>query len=288
MLDLTIAIPAKNEKGKLPGCLSTIGSDFARSVVLIDSFSTDGTVEIARQNNIPVVQFDWNGRFPKKRNWFLRTHTPETAWVLFLDADEHLTEAFKAELRSKLPTSSAAGFWLNYSIYFLGQPLKGGYPLRKLALFRVGAGAYERIDEDRWSHLDMEIHEHPVIDGSISEIKSRIDHRDDRGVEAWTKKHAEYASWEAKRYCQKLADKTQRSKWTWKQKFKFRLMGTPWIAPAFFFGCFFLMAGFRDGRRGFTWACLKAGYFAQVYARIQEEKLKPKESTENTAGILGD
>jgi len=176
MLNLTIALPTKNEERNLPECLRAIGRDFAKRVVLLDSGSTDRTREIAAEFGAEVLDFRWNGRFPKKRNWFLREHTPETEWVLFLDADEFLTPDFKAALGRALEDATKAGYWLSYTRYFLGRQLKGGYPLRKLALFRVGAGEYERIDEEQWSHLDMEVHEHPVLEGEIGTIREPIDH----------------------------------------------------------------------------------------------------------------
>jgi hypothetical protein len=268
MLDLTIAIPVRDEERNLAACLSGIGRGFAKRVEVIDSGSTDRTREIARQFHVPVIDFEWDGRFPKKRNWYLRHHTPATEWVLFLDADEVLTEDFREALLRELPGSGMSGYWLNYTIYFEGRPLTGGYPLKKLALFRVGSGEYERIDEAAWSHLDMEIHEHPVIDGPVGEIRPRIDHRDLRGMESWKRKHAEYAKWEAKRYRALRADPAARRSWTLKQRLKYALMGTPLLAPAFFVGCFVLMGGWRDGRRGWAWARLKAGYFAEVSRRI--------------------
>ena len=103
-LDLTIAIPGRNEERNLLGCLEA---------------------------------------------------------MFFMDADEYLAEGFKAALWAALKSDTKAGYWLRYAVYFMGQH----YPLRKLALFQVGAGEYERIDEARWSRLDMEVHEHPVLQG---------------------------------------------------------------------------------------------------------------------------
>jgi glycosyltransferase involved in cell wall biosynthesis len=274
MLDLTIAIPVKNEADNLPACLDAIGRDFARRVVVIDSGSTDGTASVARAKGAHCISFAWDGFFPKKRNWFLRNHPPETEWVLFLDADECLTRDFKQELKRKLENpGKTVGYWISYSIYFLGQPLRGGYPLRKLALFQVGAGEYERIEEDRWSKLDMEIHEHPILNGPVGTIGARVDHRDIRGLDHWMAKHREYADWEARRYLARVHDQDSAS-WTLYQKIKYRLIDTPFLALIFFFGCYVLMMGFRDGKRGLAWAILKAGYFAQVYGRIQEMKLE--------------
>ena len=157
-LDLTIALPVKNEEKNLLGCLQAIGSDFAKHVVIIDSGSTDSTTDIAKSHGISVVDFIWDGKFPKKRNWFLRNYNITTKWVLFLDADEYLTEDFKKELTEELTnnTTQHIGYWLNYTIYFMGKRLKGGYPLNKLALFKVGAGEYERIDENQWSNLNQQ------------------------------------------------------------------------------------------------------------------------------------
>ncbi|MCJ8210226.1 glycosyltransferase family 2 protein [Mucilaginibacter sp. RS28] len=272
VLDLTIAIPVKNEEVNLKGCLQAIGEDFAKKIVLIDSGSTDGTKAIAAQFGIEVIDFKWDGKFPKKRNWYLRTHTPTTKWVLFLDADEYITPAFKNELREALKTDDFVGYWLNYTIYFMGKINRGGYPLKKLALFKVGAGEYERIDEEQWSKLDMEIHEHPILNGTLGLIKSKIDHRDFRGINHYVAKHSEYASWEASRYLKISQDDTIRNSWTWKQKLKYRLMRSVLIGPVYFLGSFFLLGGFRDGKRGLAFAILKMSYFNQIYCKIKENE----------------
>ncbi len=272
MIDLTIAIPVKNEEANLPGCFKAIGTGWAKSIVVIDSGSTDGTAAIAKAHGADFIPFEWNGKFPKKRNWYLQNQKIETKWILFLDADEYLTDEFKAEVAAALNDETKVGYWLNYSIYFMSKRMKGGYPLKKLALFRVGSGEYERINEDNWSKLDMEIHEHPVLNGDTGELKSKIDHRDFRGIDSYMAKHNEYAAWEAKRFSKKMdAAASDHSNFTWKQKLKYRLMRSAWIGPVFFIGSYFLMGGFRDGSRGFVFAILKMSYFTQIYARLKEK-----------------
>lgn len=272
ILDLTIAIPVLNEEQNLPGCLNAIGTGLARNIVVLDSGSTDNTRLIAEKFGAVIVDFKWDGKFPKKRNWFLKNYNLTTKWILFIDADEYVTENFKNELRENLQKDDKVGYWLSYTIYFLGKQLKGGYPLRKLALFRVGAGDYERIDENQWSQLDMEVHEHPILNGEIGVIKSKIDHQDFRGVSHYVIKHNEYASWEAGRFIKMADDPFISSKWTWKQRLKYRLMKTVLIGPAYFCGSFFLLGGFRDGARGWAFAVLKMAYFTQVYCKIRESK----------------
>jgi glycosyltransferase involved in cell wall biosynthesis len=271
-LDLTIVIPVRNEEKNLPGCFEAIGRGFAERLVVIDSASTDGTKKIAQQYGAEVINFVWDGRFPKKRNWFLRNHSPVTKWIFFLDADEYLTQSFKEELRTALQDDDKEGYWLKYSIYFMGKELKGGYPLRKLALFKTGAGEYEKIEEELWSTFDMEIHEHPVLTGKIGHLKNKIDHRDFNSITRYIHKHNEYAKWEAARFLKATEDKRSRTNWTWKQKLKYQLMESVWIGPAFFFGSFFLLGGFRDGKRGLSFAILKMAYFNQVYCIIKEQK----------------
>ncbi|MEO6546446.1 MAG: glycosyltransferase family 2 protein [Ferruginibacter sp.] len=273
VLDLTIAIPVKNEERNLPGCLAAIGQGFASRIVVLDSGSTDNTHSIATGFGAEVVSFEWNGKFPKKRNWFLRNFALSTKWILFIDADEYITESFKKELRESLRASDKVGYWLSYTIYFLGKQLKGGYPLRKLALFKVGAGEYEQIDEEQWSKLDMEVHEHPVLKGEVGVIRSKIDHQDYRGVGNYVIKHNEYASWEAARFLKMVNDPNISSQWTWKQRLKYRLMRSAFLGPAYFLGSFFVLGGFRDGARGWAFAVLKMSYFTQVYCKIRESKI---------------
>jgi len=273
-LDLTIAIPVKNEEINLPRCLAAIGSGFAKNIVIIDSGSTDKTKTIANEWGAKVINFDWDGKFPKKRNWFLRNHTPKTKWVMFIDADEYLTNDFKEEACKKLEKNNKDGYWLSYTIHFLGKPLKGGYPLRKLALFKTGAAEYERIEEDNWSHLDMEVHEHPILKNTDI-IYSKIDHQDFRGISHYALKHNEYASWESSRFLKLLPNKSTIAQLTWKQKFKYRLLRSAFIGPAYFFGNFILLGGFRDGARGLAFAILKMAYFTQVYCKIKEGKTGP-------------
>ncbi len=272
LLDLTIAIPVRNEQANLDNCLAAIGHDLARHVVVLDSGSTDRTREIAKRHGAQLLDFVWNGRFPKKRNWFLRNHQLRTKWIMFIDADEYLTPGFKEELRSTLPISKKDGYWLNYTVYFLGKELKGGYPLKKLALFQPAKGEYEQIDEVQWSNLDMEVHEHPVIMGDVGVIKNKIDHRDLRGTSNFVIKHNEYASWEAERFLKSVQQRAFTNHWTLKQKLKYRLMKSVFLIPLFFIGTYILYRGFRDGARGFAYAILRTSYYTQIYCKIRERQ----------------
>jgi glycosyltransferase involved in cell wall biosynthesis len=270
-LDLTIVIPTFNEASNLQGCLDAIGNTFAKQIVVVDSGSADNTKDIALRNGAEFYLFEWNGKFPKKRNWYLMNNKPSTKWVLFLDADEYLTEKFKEEVANVLNKQDEfVGYWLNYTVYFLGKSLKGGYPLKKLALFQIGTGFYEKIEEDRWSKLDMEIHEHPILVGKIGNIKSKIDHKDFRSIEHYINKHNDYSTWEAYRYIESMKNKEFKNTLTWKQRIKYKLMKSVLIGPLYFLGSYILMGGFRDGKRGLAFSIFKMSYFTEVYCKIKE------------------
>jgi glycosyltransferase involved in cell wall biosynthesis len=266
-LPVTVVVPVRNEAVALPACLGRL-SRFAR-VVVVDSGSTDGTGRVAAEHGAELVQFRWDGRFPKKRNWFLRNHRPQTPWVLFLDADEIVDDAFCDELARVLPGTPHAGFWITYDNWFLGRRLRHGTPNRKLALFRVGAGEYERIDEDRWSDLDMEIHEHPVIDGTTGDVRARVEHRDDRGLEHWLRRHVEYAAWEARR-TEMLRASGAAAHLTPRQRAKYRNLGRWWLPGTVFAANYLARLGMLDGRQGLAHALLKSWYFWTIGTMLRE------------------
>ena len=266
MLDIiTIVIPVKNEEKNLPGCLENIKA--FGNVVIIDSGSTDRTLEIAKEFGREVVQFEWNGQFPKKRNWVLRNYQFKTPWVMFLDADERIMEGWLKEASDKLVNAPGdVDAWIcYYDNWFMGRMLRHGDAMRKTAILRVGCGEYERIEENNWSKLDMEIHEHLHVKGQIGEIKARLEHRDKRSLESYYAKHEEYANWEANRY---KALKGDYSKLTRRQRIKYGLLKQWWFGFAYFCACYFLKKGFLDGKAGYVFARGKWKYFRKIRRKI--------------------
>lgn len=266
---VSVIIPVLNEEPNLAECLTRLGA--FDEVIVVDSASEDRTCQIANDHGAQVVQFHWDGHYPKKRNWILLNHRFRNDWVLFLDADELVTTDFCREVSVAIQESQYVGFWLRYTNYFLGRPLKHGDPQRKLALFKVGHGLYEKIDEDAWSSLDMEVHEHPVIEGAIGEIAAPIDHRDDRGLAKFIERHKDYALWEAQRTIQiRGAGNNVWDQLTDRQKKKYRHIDKWWFASAYFTSSYIVKRGFLDGSSGFSYALYKLWYFWTIRLLIQE------------------
>lgn len=272
LLPVTVAIPVKNEEANLAACLERLGR-FAE-IVVIDSGSTDATREIAETFGARIVDFRWDGTYPKKRNWFLLNDPPQQPWVLFLDADELVNDTFYDALNAAVRTDRYNGYWLRYSNYFLGKPLRYGLSQRKLALFRVGKALYEKIEEDCWSPLDMEIHEHPIVDGPAGEIAIPIDHRDYKGLGKFIEKHRDYALWEAKRFAKLQGQRKAWTQFTPRQRFKYRHLAKWWYPWFYFSFTYFGKLGFLDGGRGFHYSAYKAWYFQTIRLLICEQQLK--------------
>ncbi|KLE35680.1 glycosyltransferase family 2 protein [Aurantiacibacter luteus] len=268
VLPVTVAVPAKNEEANLARCLERLGR-FAE-VVVIDSASTDRTPQIAQEHGARVVDFTWDGKYPKKRNWFLLNEPLTTPFVLFLDADEFVDDVFCDALEAELASGGLDGYWLNYTNYFLGKPMRHGLAQRKLALFRVGSALYERIAEDGWSQLDMEIHEHPIVKGKVGEIAAPIDHRDYKGLAKFIERHKDYALWEARRYADIASDPARWQHFTPRQRFKYRHLAQWWYPWFYFVMAYVGKRGFLDGGVGFHYASYKTWYFQTIRLLIRE------------------
>ena len=269
-IKVTVIVSVKNEEKNLPICLNLLHP--FDEVIIVDSNSTDKSPEIVRTFGYKLVIFNWNGKFPKKRNWTLENVNIKNDWVLFLDADEYLTDQFINEISLKLKQGNYNGFWIYYNNFFMNKEQKYGLKMRKLALFRKNFGRFEQIDEDYWSNLDMEIHEHPIINGSVGKIKSTILHKDYKGLEHYITRHNSYSTWEAMRYLSLSNDKNK--KFTFRQKLKYSLIKMGLLPYLYFLVTYIFMFGFLDGLSGFYFARFKSNYFLQIQAKIRDIKNK--------------
>jgi glycosyltransferase involved in cell wall biosynthesis len=264
----TVVVPTLNEERNLPRCLAS-ASNFAQ-VVVVDSGSRDDSVAIASEYGAVILRFSWDGGFPKKRNWVLQTFAFVTDWVLFLDADEEITPAFERAFSEKITGGGFEGIWLRYDNFFQGKKLKFGLPQKKLAAFKVGKGVYERIEEKRWSSLDMEVHEHPIITGRVGDLKEPVLHHDHNGIDRFLRRHNSYADWEVGRYLTLRGSSDNWALLTHRQRMKYLFLHQGWFWFAYFIYTYVIRGGFLDGGVGFHYAFLKGVYFHQIYLKLLE------------------
>jgi glycosyltransferase involved in cell wall biosynthesis len=271
-LPVTVILPVRREPTQLADVMPLLGA-FER-VIVVESTEDPGTRELAARHGADFRVFSWPGGYPKKRTWAASTCDITTPWILFLDADERPTPGFIEELRRTLPRTDAAGFWLTYDTIFLGRRLRFGIPQRKLALMRTGAGAYEAIDDPGWTELDMEVHEHLIVEGTVGVIRAPLVHLDCKTIDAYVRRHNTYATWEASRHAALSNTPERWRELTFRQRVKYRLVGSAVFPPLYFLLQYVLRFGVLDGGAGLRFALLKAGYFAEVGAKIAEQRLR--------------
>jgi glycosyltransferase involved in cell wall biosynthesis len=278
---VSVIIAARNEAKNLPACLQAL-RDFAE-VYVIDSQSTDATVEIARSNGAQVVQFHYRGGWPKKRQWAMSTLPIANDWILLLDADEILTPELTEEIRSAIQNQETNGYFLRLQTWFLGRALRhGGISLWKLALFRRGKAHFEcRLQEQDPSMADMEIHEHVVAEGAAAKLKQSVIHRNVESLSRYIQKHDEYSNWESRVLLQAGDDNelppspwgTQAQRRRWLKRKLFAIPGSPLLL---FLYRYIFRFGFLDGVPGLIYCGFQAVQMFHTKSKIYELKCKKK------------
>jgi glycosyltransferase involved in cell wall biosynthesis len=297
-LPITVLLAVKNEAVNLPKCLASLKR--AKSVVVLDSQSKDGTVDIARRWGAKVVQFYYKGGYPKKRQWALDHLKINTPWVFLIDADEEVPEELWKEIEEvTLKETPYSAFLIVKQVYFLGKKMTfGGFSFGAVLLARKGTARFERIIEEPAGTMDMEVHERVIVDGKIGKLKTALIHDDFKDLGAFIDRHNKYSTWEARvrrqfletgRYGKdsiqpKLYGNTQERR-RFLKKIILSMPFEPWI---WFFYRYILRLGFLEGRRGWTLCLLKAQHVAQIRAKLFELELASKREMESRAGNLAD
>jgi Glycosyl transferase family 2 len=276
-LPASVIVAARNEARNLPRCLEALRD--AGEVYVIDSQSTDATPEIARSFGARVVQFHYQGGWPKKRQWAMETLPLAFEWILLLDADEVLTPQLAEELRQAVERPDVDGYYISLRMHFLGRVLShGDASFWKLVLFRRGKGRYEcRLKDQDLSMADMEVHEHIVVDGPTVRLRSPLIHQNVESLSRYIQKHDEYSNWEARVLLQGesstdlppafFGTQAQRRRWL-KQKF-YVLPGSPVLL---FLYRYFCRLGFLDGIPGLIYCGFQAVQMFHTKAKIYERK----------------
>ncbi len=272
---VAVLIATRNEERNLTRCLEPLGG-WADEIVVVDSASTDRTVEIAESSGATVVQFRYQGGWPKKRQWALDTYAFRNPWILLLDSDEILADEVKAEIDAAVRQRDFDGFWLGFRIVFLGRLLRfGGTRLFKLALFRHGRGRYEkRLEDQDASMQDMEIHEHVVVDGRVGRLRSPVRHENCNRLDRYIEKHNAYSNWESRVLWQggrgELRPRlfgTQAERRRFLKRIFLRWPGSPVAA---FLYRYILQLGFADGIPGLIYCTFQAVQLFHVKAKLYE------------------
>jgi glycosyltransferase involved in cell wall biosynthesis len=288
MVPLTVILAVKNEAVNLPKCLAALKP--AARVVVIDSGSTDATKQIAEQYGAEVVQFQYGGGHPKKRQWALENVPITTPWVLMLDADEVVPEALWAEIETTIANAQGASrspsaFLITKGFHFLGRRFSfGGFSFQAVLLFKTGAARFEKILAEADSGFDMEVHERLIVDGPIGRLTTPLIHEDFKSLHAYLDRHNRYSTWEA----QVRSHFLQTGQWG-EETVKPRLFGNaqerrrwlkylalrmPFEPTLWFLYHYVFRMGFLEGKPGWIASRIRAQYIFQVRAKMYEMRLQ--------------
>lgn len=277
MLDITTIILTYNEELHIRRCLENVCA-FSKKVYVIDSPSTDETVEICKEfPNVEVVVHKYPGNQAEQFNWALDNIKIDTEWILRLDADEYLLPELVAELQQRVPSldKNITGITFKRRHIFLERWMKRGtYPVMILRMFRKGKAICEqRLMDEHIEILEGEniTFEHDFVDHNLNNISW------------WAQKHVNYAVREAAELLDVEYDITgadsgirNLSPATLKKrslKLKYARQPLFWRSFAYFCYRYFFKLGFLEGKEGFLWHFLQGWWYRTlVDAKIYEIK----------------
>lgn len=262
-IPITVMVVTKNAQRHLKRCLKSV-QDFDE-VIVVDSKSADDTVRIAQEHNVSVIDFEWNGAYPKKRQWCLDTINTRHEWIFFVDADEEVTEALKKELLGF--DQRVAGAFVKGRPVMNGKALRHGLWNNKIALLNKNKMAFPVVDDlDIDGMGEIEGHYQPVLKDAfageeIAQLQSPLLHHCYEDLEAHRRRHEGYAQWEA-RMIKRAA--YPRDPLMWRAFLKSSFRRSPvrgWIS---FLYIYVVRLGFLDGVAGFRVANTKRQYYQDV------------------------
>jgi len=256
---LAVIILTYNEEPNLAQALESVAG-WANETFVLDSYSTDRTLEIARQYGCHIAQNKFEN-YAKQRNYALDHMPIQSEWLLFLDADEWVPDSLKLEISTLIATSPIEnGYFLSWRLIWMGRWIKRGYyPTWILRLVRHGKVRCE----------DRSVNEHLIVEGETSRLRNDFIHEDRKGVTEWIDKHNDRSTREAQELLNTrsapnyqeidaslFGTQAQRKRWL---RYKLWNNLPPLIRPFFyFFYRYILTGGFLDGREAFIYHFLQA------------------------------
>lgn len=250
---ISVYIITYNEEAKIRECLESV--KWADEIVVLDSFSTDKTVEICREYTDKVIQHEFAG-FGKSRNVAVQ-HTSYD-WVLSVDADERVTRELRDEILEKLKTEpDADAYFVPRINFFLGHRVRhcGWYPdYRQLQFFH----------KDRVKYSDQLVHEGFILSGNASYLHGHILHYPFMNLDQFFRKMDLYSSLRAEEM--------------FRQNKRFKIYHLFFNPLSMFIKIFILKRGFLDGTVGLMISVLYAYYTLVKYAKLWEKIEKTKET----------
>lgn len=263
-LPITVILLTLNEEFNLPGAIESV-KDWAEEIFIVDSCSTDRTVDIALERGVGIVQRPFTN-FGDQWNFALDKLPIKTPWTFKLDPDERLSDELKDEIRELIESKpECCGYSMNRRLWFMGKPLHVLAPV--LRLWMTGKCRFS----------DVIVNEHPIIDGNIGRLKGILEHLDSPDLHHWWDKQNRYTTMEAimrikgdalaakpKLFGSPLERRMMLKKIFYRVPFRYRIQ---WLYEAFVRGAIW------DGAVGRAWIHLRIEVMRAVEFKAQEMRI---------------
>ncbi|MEM8637319.1 MAG: glycosyltransferase family 2 protein [Cyanobacteria bacterium P01_G01_bin.54] len=268
---LSVYILTYNEETEIAACLESVVG-LCEDVIIVDSYSSDRTVEIAQQYPVQIFQhgFESHGQ---QRTWMLRQVKTKFPWIYILEADERMTPQLFAECQSASQRPGYVGFYAAERVMFMNHWIRHAtqYPRYQLRLLHKDYVWFED-----YGHTERE-----VCNGPTGFLKATYPHyTSGKGFSRWFEKHNRYSTDEAQETLRQLEQGSVR----WRELFRgnsevvrrralkdlsLRLPFRPLLR---FLYMYFGLGGIWDGGPGFTWCVLQAFYEYMILLKVWELK----------------
>lgn len=239
---ISVTVITRNEEGEIDACLASVA--WADEIVLVDSGSTDRTVEIAKKFTEKVFFHPWEG-YARQKNWAVAQASHE--WILSIDADERVPPELRKEIEAAVgSTSPSAGYFIPRKNFFLGRWIRHGgwYPDYVLRLFQRERGRF----------VDRRVHEAVSVNGPVGTLRTPLEHYTYQSMEAYFERMERYATLAA----EEMFERGRKAS-------RLDLTLRPWST---FLKMYFLRLGFLDGRDGLRLARLYSLYTFSKYEKL--------------------
>lgn len=242
MQTITVIIPTYNEANYIQDCLRSIS--FANQIIIIDSFSTDNTLELLKEFNCEIIQRKFDN-FSNQKNEAIKLATSD--WILFVDADERVTEKLKYEIKETLNNPLHHAYKIKFPHFYMNRFL---YHTENRVV---------RLVKNENIFFEGEVHEKLIHQGTVGLLKNFMIHYTYKGLFHYIKKKDSYAWFQAKM----SKDRNKSANY-------FFLVFKPFYR---FFHTYIIRRGFLDGVPGLAVATIDAyGVFSRYVKMILLEK----------------
>ncbi len=273
-LPVSVILLTFNEETNIRDCLESV-KDLTDEIYIVDSFSTDKTLDIAKEFTNKIIQHPFE-TYGQQRNWAQENLPIKTEWIFHLDSDERLTPELIHEIRGRFENgvNGSDGFLVKKRVFFLNRWIKHGghYPVYHLRLFLKEKGRCENRRYDQ----------HFICDGKVEKLRGDLIEENEIDLTNWINRHNRWSSAEAQEFIAKggeggqvrerfFGNPIERRRWLKNRVFNhfplfFRSLG-------YFIYRYFFRFGFLDGTEGLIFHFLQGFWFRfLVDSKIYEFK----------------